>query len=178
MKKLHCLFFLSMFFFSQYSYTSDLSISPQTFIKGQIIAQNYLLYRKIIDITPEGYYVQNFYKNNHAKQSNIFLIRNPTQLLHFTTLHFDKLSHTAFEGELTLWSDGGNKTFYTTFLNGNAEGALTTYYPNKQIELEGNYRQGKPDGLWLFYRESGELEKKIYYKTGIVQWEQFILKLP
>jgi len=41
-----------------------------------------------------------------------------------------------------------------------------TYYENGKTETEGNYIDGRKEGLWKWYYESGELESTGIYKNG------------
>ena len=44
-----------------------------------------------------------------------------------------------------------------------------------QLRFKGNYKNGKPDGLWEEYEENGQLWSKENYKNGIPDgpWEIF-----
>jgi hypothetical protein len=49
--------------------------------------------------------------------------------------------------------------------NGNREGLWRFYWDDGQLERKGNYKDGKTDGLWEFYREDGQLKSKGDYKN-------------
>ena len=40
---------------------------------------------------------------------------------------------------------------------------MVTYYPNGQLSMKGNYKNGKKEGSWEFY-EDGQLRRKVTYK--------------
>ena len=46
------------------------------------------------------------------------------------------------------------------------EGWLRYYYDNGTTKLEGNYRHGEKDGLWVGYNREGKIEDSTEYKNG------------
>jgi len=54
-------------------------------------------------------------------------------------------------------------------------GHFEEYYEDGQLEIKGNYIDGKKDGLWEEYRENGQLRSKIVYNKGVKDglWEQY-----
>jgi len=42
----------------------------------------------------------------------------------------------------------------------------TEYYDNGEKELEGNYKDGKKEGLWTDWDEEGKVTKTETYKLG------------
>lgn len=146
---------------------------------NQIVADNGFLYRKVITITQKSeYLVQNFYKDTNAIQSSPFIINNKDNLSIFQELHIYDLRNLIFQGPLTLWSKEGKKSMSITVNNGYAEGRFTKYYTDTENkEIEGAYYRGLPDGLWVFLEPLGGIEKKVYYKQGVVQWQYDTPKL-
>ena len=53
-------------------------------------------------------------------------------------------------------------------------GRAESFYENGQKELESNYKDGKPDGLWTWLYGSGQKEREGNYKDGkkdgLVTW--------
>jgi antitoxin component YwqK of YwqJK toxin-antitoxin module len=60
----------------------------------------------------------------------------------------------------------------------------TTYYPNKQIQMEGTYKDGKRDGKWSYWYENGKLwsegafvrgksdgKRTTYFENGKVRYD-------
>ena len=43
-------------------------------------------------------------------------------------------------------------------------GIIETFYENGQLERRGNYKDGKPEGLWERFYEYGQLKQKLNYK--------------
>ncbi len=41
-----------------------------------------------------------------------------------------------------------------------------SYYQNASIKSEANYKNGKLDGDYIFYKENGEISKTYIYKMG------------
>jgi len=42
----------------------------------------------------------------------------------------------------------------------------TTYYPNKKVQLQGEYKARKRDGKWAYYYENGNLWSEGFFKDG------------
>jgi len=42
----------------------------------------------------------------------------------------------------------------------------TTYYPNKQAQMEGTYKDGKREGKWTYWYENGKLWSEGTYLKG------------
>lgn len=159
--------------------TEPTSATQSYLIKvGDIVANNDFLYRKIVEITAEGYKVQNFYKQTDDKQSDIFLIKETKNLNYFQPLNYYNLQNLIFDGPLILWSINGHKALDITVSNGNAEGPFKSYDSiNGNKEIEGSYKLGKPEGLWQYWDMDGNVEKQVYYKAGIIQWQKDSISL-
>jgi antitoxin component YwqK of YwqJK toxin-antitoxin module len=54
-----------------------------------------------------------------------------------------------------------------------AEGAHREYYPNGQLFVEGRFRNGRQDGEWTYWFETGKQNRKVAYKDGKLDgsWE-------
>ncbi len=46
-------------------------------------------------------------------------------------------------------------------------GPYRAWWPNGKLGTEGQYLNGKPDGLWRGWYESGELQGEELFKNGI-----------
>ena len=42
----------------------------------------------------------------------------------------------------------------------------TTWYPNKQIQMSGEFKANKRDGKWIAYYENGNLWSEGFFKNG------------
>lgn len=76
------------------------------------------------------------------------------------------------------YEDGKIHFRYTRYLNQDAtqwirHGLFQAYYPNGQLASEGNYKNGKEDGLWIDYHQNGQVAAKGFYCNGleIGEWE-------
>ena len=62
----------------------------------------------------------------------------------------------------------------------------TTYYPNKQAQMEGTYKDNKRDGKWTYWYENGKIwsegiyvrgksegKRTTYFENGKVRYEGF-----
>ena len=45
-------------------------------------------------------------------------------------------------------------------------GVYRAYYPNGQLKIEGNYKDGKEDGFWTVWYENGKKKAEGNYKNG------------
>jgi len=53
-----------------------------------------------------------------------------------------------------------------TYVNGELEGPTKAWWPNGNLEYEGQYAAGVPVGQWTYYYESGNKEKDGTYADG------------
>ena len=53
-----------------------------------------------------------------------------------------------------------------TFKNGKWEGPWVEYYDSGQLFSKGTFKNGNQDGPWVHYYENGQLESKGTYKNG------------
>ena len=47
-----------------------------------------------------------------------------------------------------------------------AQGTFVYYYSNRSLQSQGNYKDGKKDGLWLDYYPNGMMQDSIFYVMG------------
>jgi len=65
-----------------------------------------------------------------------------------------------------FYEDGSLKNFETR-IDGTRVGETKSFYTSGKLESQGQYEpNGKKDGTWLFYSETGDLVKKIEYRKG------------
>ena len=60
---------------------------------------------------------------------------------------------------------------YITYLKGSdtpytGKSYELTWHGDGPKKIEGTFKNGKPDGLWVFYYSNGQLEAKSHYKDG------------
>ena len=55
--------------------------------------------------------------------------------------------------------------------NGKRDGIYKKYYSNGQLEYQGEYYDGKEDGLFRSYSENGQLKEESFYSDGELQWK-------
>jgi antitoxin component YwqK of YwqJK toxin-antitoxin module len=56
-----------------------------------------------------------------------------------------------------------------------ADGVYREFYPNEQLFVEGQFRNGRQHGEWTFYHDNGQLNRKATYNNGQPDgaWEVF-----
>ena len=79
-------------------------------------------------------------------------------------LYYKKFTTVPFTGEESGIESGSLK-------NGMKNGEFVRFYENGQLQSKGNYKDGKPDGLWEFFNKDGSIdtEKTGIYKNGVKQ---------
>jgi antitoxin component YwqK of YwqJK toxin-antitoxin module len=64
--------------------------------------------------------------------------------------------------------NGNNLLFEGNFQNGKLNGVVKEYYENGQLKSEGNSKNGQPDGLLKEYYENGQPQRLTTYANGEV----------
>jgi len=56
-----------------------------------------------------------------------------------------------------------------------AEGAYREYHPNGQLFVEGQFKNGRQDGVWTYFFENGQVNRKSTYADGKLNgsWDVF-----
>lgn len=110
-------------------------------------------------------------------------------LLFFTLLVFI-LASCRFEHKVVeeTYDDGSSKRVCLYKGKGESRELIkeTTYYPNKQVQMEGTYKDSKRDGKWTYWYENGKLwsdgqfvkgksdgKRTTYFENGKVRYEGF-----
>lgn len=52
-------------------------------------------------------------------------------------------------------------------------GKCATYFDSGKIGIEGNYKNGRKDGEWIWYYENGTRKRSTIFKDGIKSENQF-----
>ena len=52
------------------------------------------------------------------------------------------------------------------FQEGRLEGPYAWWHPNGQLRAEGNYKEGKKEGIWIMYDSFGKEEECLTYANG------------
>jgi len=112
-----------------------------------------------------------------------------TQLLLFASLVFF-ITSCRFEHKVIeeTYPDGSTKRLCIYKGRGKDKELLseTTFYPNKQRQMEGTYKEEKRDGKWTYWYENGKLwsegtfvkgksdgKRTTYFENGQVRYEGF-----
>ena len=69
-------------------------------------------------------------------------------------------------GVVKSYYDNGNLKLEGNFKDGKYEGLGKGYYENGNLKVEGNFKDGKEEGLEKRYYENGNLKGEINYKDG------------
>ena len=87
--------------------------------------------------------------------------------LSFYSNIFAQTDSVATNGFKTFYYQNGNKSSEGNFVNGKPEGLWKSYFENGKLKSEGNRHNNKPDGLWKFYNENGKIASELIYDLGL-----------
>jgi antitoxin component YwqK of YwqJK toxin-antitoxin module len=78
-------------------------------------------------------------------------------------------------GPVTFWHENGQKEAEGNFKDGKADGLQTGWYENGQKQREGNFKDGKEDGVWTSWYENMQKEGERGWQDGklmeAVHWQ-------
>ena len=75
-------------------------------------------------------------------------------------------STTPFTGSVVEYHDNGQLEMRGNYKDGKDDGLWESYYESGQLEMRGNYKDGEPDGLREFHYDNGQLESRGNVKDG------------
>ena len=78
----------------------------------------------------------------------------------------DKTKNVEKNGIHVVYYENGQLELKGNFVDGKMEGPFQRYYENGQLQLEVNYKNDLMDGLYKDYYENGKLESEGNYKDG------------
>jgi len=64
------------------------------------------------------------------------------------------------------WHEKGQKKHEGNWKDGKQDGLWTEWHENGQKQSETNYKDGKQDGLWLGWHENGQKAYEANFKDG------------
>ena len=71
-------------------------------------------------------------------------------------------------GPYVQYFENGQKSEEGNYKNGKYDGLMTQWYENGKKKLEGHYKNGKQEGLWTEWDEDGKKIEERHYKNGEV----------
>ena len=80
-------------------------------------------------------------------------------------------------GVAKSWDRYGHPLQEMYYLNGKPEGPFQEWYPNRILKVDGHFKDGMHDGVWLYYDEFGKVTgqgeftsgngtQKVYFASG------------
>lgn len=178
MKKKYYLLFLLVGVTSSFLMESSLASADNLpWKEGQIVAgikdsrddplYHYYVYRVFIKKVAAGYLVQEFYKDSNKKGTDPFILKNPQDVDKLPYAYFTNLvSKLSIEGSFVIWYENGQKMQEGQYVNGKKDGLWSRWYDNGQKWAEGVTKQGKLEGLWQLWRPDGSKMNELYYRDG------------
>ena len=91
---------------------------------------------------------------------------NAKKLEERESITYLKGSDTPYTGKAFTFYENGQKWQEVNYKNGKPDGLWVSWYENGQKGLEGNFKDGKQHGLWLFWHENGQKRQETNYKDG------------
>ena len=84
-------------------------------------------------------------------------------------------SDTSYTGKIFRLDKNGKKEFETNCKDGKLDGLQVYWYKSGQKRKEINYKDGKRDGLWTSWDENGQKYRERNWKDGkvISRWKYF-----
>ena len=79
---------------------------------------------------------------------------------------FKKKTNKPFTGILKNFYPDGQVSLIDNFKDGKQHGEYVSYHPNGKILLKGKFKDGKKDGLWSYYDEEGNFIGTLEYEDG------------
>ena len=102
-------------------------------------------------------------------------IVNVEELEERESIWYLKDSETPYSGKVYALHPNGQKKKEGNFKEGKTDGLLVRWHKNGQKETEGNYKDGKADGLFVEWYENGQKLMKGNFKDSkpeglVVHW--------
>jgi hypothetical protein len=69
-------------------------------------------------------------------------------------------------GRYAIRSETGNLCAEITYIHGIVHGPYLGYWKNGKVSCEGNYEEGKQEGIWHFYNLDGSLMEIVRFNQG------------
>lgn len=86
--------------------------------------------------------------------------------LDYTINRLCDLNNVFVTGKIKSYYENGNLKEEGNFKDGKAEGLVKGFYENGNLEREENYKDGKLEGLTKIYYENGNLKFEVNFKDG------------
>ena len=84
-------------------------------------------------------------------------------------LMYIKGSDTLYTGEHSEFYENGQKKSEVNYKDGRVDGLSVYWYENGQKKLERNWKDDKQDGLWVVWYKNGQKQQEENYKEG--KWD-------
>ena len=70
-------------------------------------------------------------------------------------------------GRFVAYHESGQVKSEGEYVDGKEEGVWRDYHANGRLAAEGVYETGKEEGVWRFFAENGDEEKSVTYRAGV-----------
>ena len=81
-------------------------------------------------------------------------------------IRYLKDSDTPYTGKVFTLHENGQKMYEGNYKDGKPDGLSVSWHENGQKWSEGNWKNGKQEGLWVTWHENGQKEMEATYKDG------------
>ena len=160
-------------------YYNDNSIKEvRTYIDGEI--EDYKIFYKDGSLQQESIVIDSlksktifYYENGnikmeiYTKRSDISIPRKESKVGNYIlnyengNIYLEGYKEGSNYRQINSWNKDGKQTL----INGN--GFYSRYYDNSEsLEGEGPVKDGKLDGVWIYYNKNGSLQREETYKDG------------
>lgn len=114
-----------------------------------------------------------YYESGKFKMVQIYQLDTVTLKTNFTQFNYNKngkLEATAFfknnKSHIKIYYENGKLKEVSTKVNNKHEGLVTTFHKNGNKMMAGNASNGRLNGDFKYYNESGKLTKTVNYQYG------------
>ena len=91
---------------------------------------------------------------------------NIDELVERDGIWHSKDTNKPYSGKAVKYLENGQKELEGNYKDGKKEGIETEWYENGQKKSEGTYKNGKDDGLYTKWYENGQKKSELNYKDG------------
>ncbi len=78
-------------------------------------------------------------------------------------------------GRYIVLRESGNRLLEITYRDGIVHGPYVAFWLNGKVSTEGQYLEGKQEGIWHFYNEDGTIHAIILFKSDkVINDSQYI----
>lgn len=108
------------------------------------------------------------YAQEEVNYSNLRSLRDGESFIRFQVMELgdskkvnlkEDVVYSWFKSQKVMSTEGGASGVLL-------DGIYEEFYPNSQLKVKGVYKKGVKHGRWMYWKEDGQLLKKVYWRNG------------